>query len=185
MVVDKSPRFDDTTRAMLATAVDQAMTLKPHWQPDDIRTAMLAEIDRGVAAALVAAAVVRLAADPATRSPARLSAPGAWWTGPAPDAAPIRVVDGTQQQCPTHRGELAHNCAGCKADRIAEATEAARAKAAAAPRVAAGPSETQLAARATAQLAARTAAAAARAAVAAQRNPATTPAPVPTLAAVS
>jgi hypothetical protein len=170
-----APRFDDETRARLAAAVDRVLVLKPGWRPDDVRAAMLAEIDAGRTPAVVADAVVRLAGDPASNGPGRLRAAGPWWN-PAAEPDGVRVVHGAHHQCPKHRGELAHNCAPCRtAARLAEveverARRAAEVPAESAP---AGPSAVQLAASAAAR------AAAARAAADARRPQ---PRPRPTLA---
>jgi hypothetical protein len=39
---------------------------------------------------------------------------------------PIRMARAVDEQCPTHRGELARNCGPCAGDRKAAAAQAAR-----------------------------------------------------------
>lgn len=113
-------RFDDETKDMLAAALAEVQSLKPRWKPDDVRAAMIAEIDDGRTSSAVARAVVELAKDPATQGPGRLKHAGPWWNEPAGGAdGPVRYIDREAARCGEHRGEPADGCGKCKAEQYA------------------------------------------------------------------
>lgn len=68
------------------------------WTPGRLADVLAdAVLDRGLPAAAAVPAVLAVAADPATRSPARLRCPGSWWdaqpvTAAIADAAAVREV---------------------------------------------------------------------------------------------
>jgi hypothetical protein len=71
----------------------------------------------------LALAAVRVADNPAIKSPAVIFMPGAHW-----DMSEIKTPKPRPEPCPQHIGEQAHNCRCCAADRKAEqpqTTEAA------------------------------------------------------------
>lgn len=60
-------------------------------------------------------ALLAIARDRATQAPGRLPHDGPWWTPPAPPPKPAA------KPCPKHRGQPAHNCAPCRAERLGAA----------------------------------------------------------------
>lgn len=107
-------RFDRPTREMLTAAVAQVLVLQPGWRADAIRAAMLAEVNAGRSPAAVAAAVVLVAADPATISPGRLKHDGPWWAAAAPKPA-VAVDRRRGPRCPVqgHERQPAGGCLLC------------------------------------------------------------------------
>ncbi len=94
--------------------------LRPDWPAASLRTLLTQRhAHRGFQDTAVALAY--LAADPLTRTPARLDAAGPWWrpvTGAgSDDRVPLPPRPG--EWCPEHPGQWADGCAGCKADRVA------------------------------------------------------------------
>lgn len=120
---EKSPRFDEQTKAILGAAVRRVLELRPGWRQDEVRDAMLAEIDAGRPPGVVASAVVQLAEDRQTEGPGRLKKPGPWWNPPVPPPT-VRVLDSGAPQCRKHRGEPEGHCGRCRADGLAEVDDA-------------------------------------------------------------
>lgn len=102
----------------LAAAVSQ---VRPDWPAQSV-FAMLARPDlRDRSARDVAIALMWIAHDPDSRTPARVIEAGPWWMQVT---ATDRSQSGHQpptrdQECATHPGGWADHCAGCRADRLA------------------------------------------------------------------
>lgn len=89
--------IDDLDAIAARCAAARAALGKPatRWAPACLLTALqLAVVVRGWPAHLAADALLAVAADPATRSPARLAEAGPWWDGPAADPVTSSSDDG-------------------------------------------------------------------------------------------
>jgi hypothetical protein len=109
------------TKVELHRLAGAIATLRPDWAPQSLQTFLERHFAhrpyRDIAIALVTVAV-----DPTTATPARILEPGPWW-----QAASTRDVPITRNTCPDHplaairtdprTGE--QTCGGCHADRIA------------------------------------------------------------------
>lgn len=71
----------------------------------------------------VLVALVWVATDPDSKTPARVTEDGPWWRAAAAQATiadkPTRMPVRTREACPTHPGYLRQRCAGCRADSLA------------------------------------------------------------------
>ena len=90
--IHNQARWDDYVAQVRAarTTAGQPLT---RWSPSHLRTALdLAVRGRGWPADHAATALLQVAADPDTRSPARLAEAGPWWDAP-PDDQPCPTAD--------------------------------------------------------------------------------------------
>ena len=109
------------TPAELGRLVAMTTALRPDWPSSSVRTIL--QRDHGQRAYQdVAVALVVVACDPATRTPARLAEHGPWWlaaqagSGAGADATPTPPRPG--EWCPEHIGQPAWNCGPCRADEL-------------------------------------------------------------------
>lgn len=111
-----APRVEEQPVRVRVSEIDpwDALTrviclIRPDWTPEQVRPALLR--DKRPPLHLVPAAVTA-AADPGIRTPGGIASHAT--TGPTPTPPNLRG-----DQCPTHLGERAGACRGCRADAIA------------------------------------------------------------------
>lgn len=90
------------------------LAIRPDWTPHAVTDALTAEKLRPWQHRMTA--VLRLACDPATLHPSRLSQPGPWWLEPG-EGTPIPPNLRGPDVCQDHKKR--RPCAGCAADRLA------------------------------------------------------------------
>jgi hypothetical protein len=98
----------------LTRLADMTHALRPDWPSRSVRV-LLAKHHRDKAYADLAVALAIVAADPKSRTPARVSESGRWWT-----AAQVATMDLTpgppHPDCIRHAGEPAGRCGRCAAE---------------------------------------------------------------------
>jgi hypothetical protein len=115
---------DERTR-ILTAALDAVLARRQGWSRTEVVTAMRAELDAGRSVQAVADAILVVANDPASTSPARLRTAGPWWNlGEPTVTGPIKYRDNGASQCRTHRGEPLDGCGKCKAEAVAVVDDA-------------------------------------------------------------
>lgn len=109
---EESP-FDEKTRTALNAAVERARRLRPGWSKRSITDAMKVALDEGRDPGVVAAAIVAVAKDGASKVPGRLNAEGEWWGLP-----PVRPARDTVVRCRkrNHETQPADGCPSCLGD---------------------------------------------------------------------
>ena len=94
--------------------------LRPDWPTSSLFT-LLRSKHAGRAYADLAVAAVAVSVDPNTKTPARLSEAGPWWSLVRQDVTP-QVGPGSDPRCekPGHEHERARHCRCCRAEALAE-----------------------------------------------------------------
>jgi hypothetical protein len=104
------------TDTELTRLADMAHALRPDWAAPSVRV-YLAKNHRDQAYADLAVALAVVASDPKSRTPARMSERGRWWT--AAQAATVELTPGPPHpDCVRHPGESAGRCGRCAAEAV-------------------------------------------------------------------
>jgi hypothetical protein len=115
---------DERTR-ILTAALDATLARRQGWSRTEVVAAMRAALDADRSVQAVADAILAVANDPASHSPARLNTAGPWWNlGEPTVTGPIKYRDNGAPQCRTHRGEPLDGCGKCKAEAVAAVDDA-------------------------------------------------------------
>lgn len=99
-----------------------ANALRPDWPVRSVLTALRTRHSTRAYADL-AVALAWVAADPASKTPARLDEPGPWWTAVSPAGT---TLVGRRMECPEHPGQRAGRCYECDKNVIPIAPKAVR-----------------------------------------------------------
>lgn len=100
----------------LTRLADAAHALRPDWPAPSVRV-YLAKNHRDQAYADLAVALAVVAADPKSKTPARLGERGPWWM--AAQAATLNLAPApSHPDCVRHPGEPAGRCGRCAAEAV-------------------------------------------------------------------
>ena len=114
------PAITEQQARALAYLLNQ---VRPDWPVPSLMALLEKNRDVPSLGALTVAAVTK-AMEPSCKTPAPIFQPGTHWT---PD---VRADQPPPPRCPQHTSYYAHNCGGCRADRIAQKPEAVPTRAA-------------------------------------------------------
>ena len=108
--------MNDNEIQRLALAIN---ALRPEWPTKSLRTFLAGKLAPRPYQD-VALALVFIATDPKTTTPARVLEAGPWWkTNPAGNESTYRPPK-PDESCPVHPGDYRDSCRSCAADRLAD-----------------------------------------------------------------
>jgi hypothetical protein len=103
--------------AQLERLAQAANALRPEWPIRSVLTTLTRD-HRGRAFRDLAVALVWVACDPRTQTPARLAEAGPWW-GATKGADDVTAIHFERCALPGHGSYRADNCGACRSERIA------------------------------------------------------------------